>query len=98
MQSNIQARGVNHLNKCRSRRPYRVMKKPDALHKINNFIHKDTEYKYFGCQNISSELFTVCFCKSNTTYLNMPYIQGFENYCEGELFKTEIEILKTKLI
>ncbi len=23
--------------------------KPDALHKINDFIHKDTEYKYFGC-------------------------------------------------
>ncbi len=21
----------------------------DALHKINNYIYKDTEYKYFGC-------------------------------------------------
>ncbi len=44
MQSNIQARGVNH-----KRRSYRVMEKPDTLHKINNFIRKDTEYKYFGC-------------------------------------------------
>ncbi len=23
--------------------------KPDALHKINDYIYKDTEYKYFGC-------------------------------------------------
>ncbi len=43
MQSNIQVRGVNHLNECRSRRSYRVMKKTHALHKINYFIHKDTE-------------------------------------------------------
>lgn len=36
---------------------------------------------------------------TNLTYLNMPYVQeGFENYCDGEIFKTEIEILKTKLI
>ncbi len=28
---------------------FRVMEKHDALHKINDFIHKDTEYKYFGC-------------------------------------------------
>ncbi len=21
----------------------------DALHKINDYIYKDTEYKYFGC-------------------------------------------------
>ncbi len=44
MQSNIQVRGVNH-----KRRSYHVMEKPDTLHKINNFIYKDTEYKYFGC-------------------------------------------------
>ena len=29
--------------------PFHVMEKPDALHKINDFIRKDTEYKYFGC-------------------------------------------------
>ncbi len=28
----------------------------DALHKINNYIYKDTEYKYSGCQNMSSEI------------------------------------------
>ncbi len=44
MQSNIQVRGVNH--KCQF---YHVMEKPDTLNKINNFIYKDTEYKYFGC-------------------------------------------------
>ncbi len=40
----------------------------DALHKINDYIYKDTEYKYFGCLNMSSELFTVCFwadCEGN---------------------------------
>ncbi len=33
--------------------------KARCLHKINNFIQKDTEYKYFGCQTISSERFTL---------------------------------------
>ncbi len=28
---------------------YRVMEKPDTLHKIKNCSNKDTEYKYFGC-------------------------------------------------
>ncbi len=32
-----------------------------CFNKINRFIHEDTECKFFGCQNISSELFTVCF-------------------------------------
>ncbi len=31
---------MNHLNKCRSCRPYREMKKPDALHKIKNVFIK----------------------------------------------------------
>ncbi len=32
------------LNKRRSRD-----EESDALHKINGYIYKDTEYKYFGC-------------------------------------------------
>ncbi len=40
----------------------------DALHKRSDYVYKDTEYKYFGCLNMSSELFTVCFwadCEGN---------------------------------
>ncbi len=36
-----QARGVNHQRVSLS---FRVMEKPDALHKINDSTHKDTEY------------------------------------------------------
>ncbi len=32
------------LNELRSR-----AEESDALHKINDYIYKDTEYKYFGC-------------------------------------------------
>ncbi len=45
MQSNI--RGVNHQTNVAS-----VLlhdEESDALHKINYYIYKDTEHKYFGC-------------------------------------------------
>ncbi len=53
--------GARYESPLRVSRSFRVMEKPDALHKINDFIYKDTEYKYFGCLNMSSELFTFCF-------------------------------------
>ncbi len=40
-------------------------KESDALHKINYYIYKDTEHKYFGCYNMSSELLTVCCWAGN---------------------------------
>ncbi len=40
-------------------------KESDALHKINDYIYKGTEHKYFGCLNMSSELLTVCCWAGN---------------------------------
>ncbi len=37
------------LNECRLRRDLLRDEESDALHKINDYINKDTEYKYFGC-------------------------------------------------
>ncbi len=44
MQSNTQARERTSLASVLLRD-----EESDALHKINDYIYKDTEYKYFGC-------------------------------------------------
>ncbi len=46
MQSNI--RGGESLNE-RLASVLLLDKESDALHKINYYIYKDTEHKYFGC-------------------------------------------------
>ncbi len=50
MQRNIQARGVNTKRmSLTSRRSYYMMKSLMLCIKINDYIYKDTEYKYFEC-------------------------------------------------
>ncbi len=43
--------GYESLNKRRSSLVSVLLldEESDALHKINYYIYKDTEYKYFGC-------------------------------------------------
>ncbi len=47
MQSNIQR--CESINERPSRLVLLLDKESDALHKINDYIYKDTEHKYFGC-------------------------------------------------
>lgn len=45
-----------------------LMEKPDILHKINDFIHKDTKYNTLDVKT-SSELFTVCLWSHSVSRL-----------------------------
>ncbi len=49
MQINIQARVNHYTNVARIPSVLLHDEESDALHKINNYIYKDTEYKYVGC-------------------------------------------------
>ncbi len=49
MQSNIQAQGVNQTNVAGVESVLLLDEESDALLKINYYIYKDTEHKYFGC-------------------------------------------------
>ncbi len=41
--------GCESLNERRSQSVLLRDEESDALHKINDYIYKDTEHKYFGC-------------------------------------------------